>query len=85
MNALPANFAQLSEAQQLRVLQDRKRDSESKPVGGLKMITKHDVTGRPIFEFVGDKSWMDAYKSPGRLQVRINNNPRENPFYMAKG
>lgn len=37
------------------------------------------VTGRKSREFEGDKSvWMNEYKSPRYLQVRINNNPTPN-------
>jgi hypothetical protein len=33
-----------------------------------------DETGRKIREFTGPKHlWMDAYKSPPQLQLRINN------------
>jgi hypothetical protein len=42
--------------------------------GELKMITRHDQTGRPIFEFKGDKStWMDQFKAQPQLQLFISN------------
>jgi chemotaxis protein histidine kinase CheA len=41
--------------------------------GTLREIVKHDRTGRRISEFVGSPSaWMDQFKSPAQLQVRIN-------------
>jgi 8-oxo-dGTP pyrophosphatase MutT (NUDIX family) len=43
------------------------------PAGTLREIIKIDRVGRKISEFVGAKSaWMDQFKSPAQLQVRIN-------------
>jgi len=43
------------------------------PAGTLREVIKIDRVGRKISEFVGAKSaWMDQFKSPAQLQVRIN-------------
>jgi len=43
-------------------------------------------TGRKTREYVGAKSaWMDAYKSPGRLMIRIVKDPKPSPYRMANG
>lgn len=63
----------MTEAQQLRFLEERERN---KPLPGqpgpLVMTTRYDQTGRAIYEFKGPKTWMNPYKSRMWLQVRIN-------------
>lgn len=43
------------------------------PAGQLREIINMDRTGRKVSTFVGAKSaWMDQFKAPAQLQVRIN-------------
>ncbi|CAN7475164.1 hypothetical protein [Caballeronia sp. LjRoot31] len=52
----------------------------------VEVVTVCPETGRKTREYVGAKSaWMDQYKSPGRLMIRINKDPAPSPFRMANG
>jgi hypothetical protein len=52
----------------------------------VEVVTVCPETGRKTREYVGAKSaWMDQYKSPGRLMIRINKDPKPSPFRMANG
>jgi hypothetical protein len=44
-----------------------REENLTKP-GELKMLTRHDQTGRPIFEFIGDKSvWMNLLRKRNEM------------------
>ncbi|CAN7227734.1 hypothetical protein [Caballeronia sp. LjRoot31] len=90
MIELSAPYHPYAQIDDTRTLEERRREAvraDAVSAGKLVEIDRDcPVTGRKIREFVGAKSaWMDQFKAPRKLMIRIVKDPKPSPYRMADG